>query len=819
MIVSHEWLKQFVPHSLTAQEAGELLSRHCVTLDNIEEVGAELAHFVIARVVKAGPHPNSDHLWVTKVDDGSGELLDVVCGAPVVKEGSIYPFARTGTQMPNGIVIEKRKIRGEVSNGMLCSARELGLGDDHAGIMELETSEQPGTPLLNVLALSDSRIDLDVLPNRPDLLSHLGVAREIAALTGAPLNSHPVSDFPNTQSTFAELSDASSVQGKKASVHVKDLVNCPQYIGVVIEGVSVADSPDWLKRRLASVGIRSISNVVDATNYVLHAYGQPVHAFDLDRLNKQSIVVRPTIAGESITTLDGATHKLAEGTTVICDGDAPVALAGVMGGLNSEVTASTSRILLEVASFNARFVRTVRKAVGISTDASYRFERGTDIHALHAVAKMTAQLIAYVAGGEVVELLSVGRSAEQHKAVTLRSSRVSTLLGIDVSDSEIARRLELLGCSVAATGNGVFAVTPPSWRHDLLIEVDLIEEIARLAGYDTLPNELRPFRPGNAPDDALHVRSEAVRDVLVASGFLEARPMPFTSVGDESTPRVLNPLAEDEPYLRSSLLDTLRTRVEYNFARMQRNIRLFEVGHAFVASGARLPREEMRVAVVLTGDRRPIHFTEPKPPAFDQWDAKTIAERVARVAYPGERVAVVSGASGDSDVAGLLWQIVVGENRCGSVVRLSTDAPEWAATVYAIEILLGVVSSADVAAPASHLRSNTEDVVSPSRTFTRYKALPSMPAAEFDLALLVTDNVAAIEVDECIRRSAGELLESLLLFDEYRGSNLEAGTRSLAWRLTLRHPERTLKEKEIEGRRAKILSQLSKELGVRPRAT
>ena len=812
MIVSHEWLKQFVPHTLSADAVGEALSRHCVTLDGITRVGGDLTAFVVAQVVEAGRHPNSDHLWVTKVDDGSGTLLDVVCGAPNVVAGCKYPFARTGTVMPGGLKIEKRKIRGETSNGMLCSSRELGLGDEHDGILTLETTAAPGTPILDVLQVADARLDLDVLPNRPDLLSHLGVAREVAAITGAPLSAIPA-DLTAAPASIAAQRGESSVQGTHAAVRVDDVVSCPRYVAVIIRGVTVGPSPAWLSGRLDSIGQRSISNVVDATNYVLHGLGQPVHAFDLGKLSGHRIVVRPTRAGEQLVTLDGTTRELAPGTTVICDGERPVALAGVMGGLESEVTSATTDVLLEVATFEPRFVRRVRKAVGLSTDASYRYERGVDIGATLDVARQAAALITQVAGGEVVEVIDVGAHPAPRTTVTLRPARLARVLGAAIPVDAITQRLESLGATVSGDATTLM-VTPPSWRHDLGMEVDLIEEVARLVGFDALPDELRPFRPGSAPDHPLHLAGRRVRDLLVGAGLSETRPMPFTATGDALTPRVRNPLAEDEPFLRASLLDTLARRAEYNLARMQGNIRLFEIGNAFVGTGARLPREEVRVAALVMGARRPAHFTEPEPPAFDVWDAKGLAEQIAAVAFPGQAVTLMPATDG------AIWTIeVTGQGTVGQVASVTLDRPVWAAEAFGVEVTLGVMDAAPVAAPGQHAHGQPAMRVPAASAGIKATPLPQMPAAEIDLALLVPDGTTAATVEATIRQSGGELLERVALFDEYRGTGLPAGTRSLAWRLTFRHPERTLRDKEIEGRRSRLLQILEAELGVRPRAS
>ncbi len=813
MIVSHEWLKQFVPHTLSAEQVGELLSRHCVTLDNIERVGADLASFVVAQVVEAGRHPNSDHLWVTKVDDGSGTLLDVVCGAPNVVAGHKYPFARTGTVMPGGLKIEKRKIRGETSNGMLCSPRELGLGQEHDGIMTLDTESAPGTPLLDVLTAADARLDLDVLPNRPDLLSHRGVAREIAAITGVGCSVAPGSDVGAIAEAGVTAHGESAAEADGVSVRVEDAASCPRYVAVTIRGVRVGPSPAWLVSRLDSIGHRSINNVVDATNYVLHGLGQPVHAFDLARLAESTIVVRPTTDGESLVTLDGVSRAVPVGTTVICDAHKPVALAGVMGGHNSEVTDATTDILLEVAAFEPRFVRRVRRVVGLSTDASYRFERGVDHDALASIALMGATLIADVAGGRVAALIDVGAPRAARSPISLRPSRVAKLLGAPIAVDDIMRHLTSLGCEVARHDDAL-AVTAPSWRHDLLVEVDLIEEVARLVGFDALPDELRPFRPSRAPDHPLHLASRRVRETLVGLGLSETRPMPFTASGGDDTPRVRNPLADDEPFLRASLLDTLARRAEDNLSRMQGNIRLFEVGNAFIADRGRLPREEVRVAALVMGTRRPAHFTEPQPPAFDVWDAKGIAERMASSAFPGERIEMVAAAEP------LLWTIVAGSRGVvGSVAPVVLDRPVWASEAFGVEMTLGVITSHDVAPAGAHDHGRPIERAPSATAGIRVRALPVTPAAEFDLALLVPDGTSAATVEAALRLAGGELLERVSLFDEFRGVGVPAGYRSLAWRLTFRHPERTLRDKEIDGRRARLLETLDKELGIRPRAS
>jgi phenylalanyl-tRNA synthetase beta chain len=830
MKISHEWLRAFVPHTLSPAEVGDLLSRHTATLDGLAPLRADLVPFVVARVIATEKIPDTK-LSFNKVDDGSGELLEVVCGAPNVVAGTLYPFARTGTVMPAGITIEKRKIRGFTSNGMLCSARELGLGEDHDGILALTVDALPGTPLLSAMPIGDTQLDVDVLPNRPDLLSHRGMAREVAALTGVPMRA------PGELSGHAAIPDATSgatkANAKGVSVTVEDSAGAPRYIAVVIRGVKVGESPEWLKSRVASIGSRSISNVVDATNYVLHGLGQPVHAFDLAKLAGNAIVVRKAKAGEPIVTLDGAAHKLEPWMTIIADGERATALAGVMGGKASEVTESTTDILLEVAQFAPRDVRIVRKAVGVSTDASYRFERGVDAGATGEIAALAARLIVSVAGGTIESLIDIGESPAAAPPVVLRPERVDRLLGDHVSEEEIERLLASIGFEVEPGAGHAYRVIAPSWRHDVTREADLVEEIARLRSYDVLPDELRPYRLGTVPDHPLYVTSLRVRDALVAAGLSEARPMPFTRGDGTIQARVANPLADDEPYLRKSILDTLARRAEFNLNQHEGDVRLFEIGSVFLVEGEVLPREEVHVGALVMGRRRPAHFTDPKPPAFDAWDAKALAETIARAAFPDAGIAAFPMDEG------VLWRVARHEKGARAKVEVphddensslyiahnvvmigearvvALDAPVWASPAFGVEISLGVMPSVKAAPPTKHDSSAAGG--NASTTHTRFAPLPTTPAAEFDLALIVKNETSSADVEHVIRRESGAMLERLELFDEFRGAGVPEGSRSLAWRLTFRHPERTLRDKEIDGRRSQLLKALEKELGVVPR--
>jgi len=814
MLISHDWLRAFVPHDRSAEAIADLLSAHTATVDRLERLREDLRDVVVGRVMQAARHPNADTLWVTKVDDGSGELLDVVCGAPIVTVGTLYPFARAGTTLPGGIKLEKRKIRGEVSNGMLCSARELGLGVDHSGIMALDIDVAPGTRFLDAVDVADVRFDIDVLPNRPDLLSHLGMAREVGALTGIPVGvPQELSDLPGLPlSPPTRGEDKASSAG--ATIRLEDDEGCPLYMGVVIRGLRVGPSPDWLVRRLESIGSRSISNVVDATNYMLHGYGQPMHAFDLSKLADRTVAIRRARGGERLVTLDGVDRALDERMTMIADAKTPIAIGGVMGGRDSEVTETTTDLLLEVANFDPSRIRVTRRALGLATDASYRFERGVDGAATLQLLELAAGLIVKVAGGSVDGVpIVVGREPPRPAAVDLRPARAERLLGDGVPAEEMARLLTSVGFSVQGGADGHLRVTPPSWRRDVWRDADLVEEIARLRGYDVLSDVVNPFRPGTVPDHHLHVTGRRVRDALVGAGLAEVRPLPFVSGDDETHVRVANPLAEDEPHFRRSLLETLTKRAEYNLTRMQGDVRLFEIGSAFTPRPDGLPLEAVRVGALVMGRRRPPHFTEPDPPAFDAWDIKGLAARIAELAFPSETAMLEPADDGRS------WVILVGSarRRVGRAGPVALDRPAWAAEAFGVELTLDPMPNGYVAPRGAHAH---EARVEPRhRAHPRYRPLPTTPAADFDLALLVPDGTKAADVERVLRVSGGELLERVVLFDEYRGEGLPEGVRSLAWRLTFRDPVRTLRDKEIEGRRQKILRSLESELGVRPRIT
>ena len=785
MNVSRRWLEGFLRQSIDPTDAAAKLGMLGAPVDAIEPIGAELGAFVVGLVTEVRPHPGADKLRVTTVDDGSGTTFQVVCGAPNVTAGVKYPFARLGTTMPNGMLIERRKLRGEVSEGMLCSARELGLGEDHDGILALDTDAAPGTSLLDVLQRGDDRLVVDVTPNRPDLFGHKGVARELAIACGVPFRLPELPGIPDLDlATPARHGDEATVGGVRLAIADR---GCGRFLGAVIRGVRVGPSPDWLVERLAAVGARSINNVVDATNYMMLELNQPMHAYDAATLHGQAVIVRAARAGESLVTLDGVTRTLAEGTLVIADADRVIGIAGVMGGADTEVSDATRDVFLECAWFEPGRVRAGRRGVNLSTDASQRFERGTDRWGAMDAFRRAVRLLVGVAGG-TVEGATVDCVPEvRHPPrIFLRPARVAQVLGIELPWSEIERCLVAIGATVVSKPeDNRIAVDVPGWRPDLVAEIDLVEEIARVHGYDSIPVDLRPFRPGRRRDDPAWTLATTLRTGLASLGLSEVQTLPMVRVASEAAPRILNPLSADHGRLRDALIPGLVPQVEANWAAQTRDIRLFEVGTVFSRTGAgERPREQLAAAFVVSGARHPGHWSGPEPTDWDRWDAAWLFERLVALAHPAARVQVAEDG----------WVAVAADGTAiGQCRAVEADSPPWAGEVWAAEL----VCSAEPVAPAP------------------YRPLPLHPAVARDLALLLAADRRAGEVADFIRQRGERAgLESVEPVDEFRGAGLPTGKRSVAFRLVFRASDRTLTDAEVDQAVQRLVRMLERELDV-----
>jgi len=718
---------------------------------------------------------------------------------------------------------------------MLCSEAELDLGADADGIMQLDGDLDPGTPLAPALGLDDWLLDVEVTPNRGDLLSHVGVAREIGpsgkgavtlppvpgstgdpwrrpAASGTGLISEPASP---TEAAVPLNTGESEAVGGGVSVRIDAPELCSRYLGAVIRGVKVGPSPGWLASRIRAVGSRPINNVVDATNYVLMELGQPLHAFDLSKLGGSAIVVRPAREGEPLRTLDGENRKLGSDMLAICDASEAVAIAGVMGGGDSEVSSETTDILLECALFDPKSVRATRNALDMSTDASYRFERGVDPEGMELAVRRAVEIILTTAGGVPdPEVLDACPRPRTGLSVAMRPSRVRALLGITLSEAEIGGLLSPLGFKVVDGSEEEDSLTfaVPGFRsYDTLREVDLLEEVARTYGYDRFPSDLGPFRPGTVPDHPLFRLEDQLRELLVGEGFLEAQNMAFAPES-EGVVEVSNPVSKEEAWLRTRLLPGLVRRVEYNFARGLRDIRLFELGTVFHHGKAEAgqgnsgedtleaPKEEARLALTLTGARSPMHWSGVAQDT-DLWYLKGLLGRLAEGARLQEVSMVAGVPAGANLVEGEGFTLVEGDGRvvglAGRLAPEGVDGPAWAGPVWALE-----VSLPEEPAP---------------RPVPLYEPPPAFPGVDRDLALLLPRGMEAQQVEALIRGTAGPLLVGLGVFDLYEGEGIPKDHRSIAFRLRYQSGDRTLTDKDVEQSVKAVTDRLREELGVETR--
>jgi phenylalanyl-tRNA synthetase beta chain len=804
MNVSYSWLRSMVPGlEASPEEIAEHLATRGAPVETMESVGAGLEDVVVARVKSVRRHPNADRLSLCEVDNG-GEVLQVVCGAPVIAEGGYYPFAGVGVTLPDGFKLKKAKIRGEYSNGMLCSERELGLGRDQAGIMRLSDDSTTGQPLVEVLGLDDVRMDVEVTPNRGDWLSHLGLAREVAPDGVGGVVLPPIPGAPTVD--IEVRSDEREVTHGEVSIRVEEPDLCWRFLGVIIRGVTVGPSPEWLTARLRSVGQQSINNVVDATNYVMLEMGNPMHAYDLGRLQESRLVVRKAQDGETMQTLDGLDHEFDSEMLLICDASVPHDIAGTMGGKHSSVTEDTVDVLLECALFDPKSIRSTRRALGISTDASYRFERGVDPEGHLPAVRRALEIILAAAGGEIDgPILEVLPRPWQTSSLVLRTSRVAQVLGVSFGREEIDSLIGPLGFTLGKgtqkeTGEEIEVEVPGYRSYDVTREIDLIEEIARTYGYDRFPEELGPFRPTTVPDHPVFQLEDRLRAVLTQEGLLEATNPAFAPES-EGNVEINNPISMEEKYLRASLLPDLLRNVEYNLARGSRDVRLFEIGTVFQGGDVgEPPSEDLHVAVAVTGRQHPSHWSE-EGASVDFWDLRRILDSALAASGWGE-VSVSTEAEGDNLFEpSLSVSVVLADGvrmgSAGRVVSHRIDTPAWAGDLWGLELRL----------PADP----------PAETTPTFRPLPQFPGVDRDLALIVPPDVAAAAVIEKIQETGGDLLDDVTIFDLYRGKGVGDGDRSLAFRLRFQAWDRTLTDKQIDRVVGKLLKTLQEDLGVRQR--
>lgn len=786
MKVSLSWLAEYTPIRMSPSELAEALTLAGLAVDAVVDRFQYLDTIRVARIAAVEPHPGADRLTICRVDTG-GSMLAIVCGAPNVKPGMLAPVALPGSVLPNGSLIAAGVIRGQRSEGMLCSAAELGLGSDAAGILALKASAVVGTPLNRALALSDPVLEIDLTPNRADCLSVIGIAREVAAIQKTRL-SYPANRIEDADERIAQL----------ASVTIEAPAHCPRYAARVLENITVKASPFWLQDRLLSVGLRPINNIVDVTNFVMLECGQPLHAFDLDCLAQNRIVVRTAGPGERFITLDQKERVLDPEMLMICDGEKPVAVAGVMGGLNSEIRDGTSRVLIESACFDPVSVRKTSKKLGLGTDASRRFERGVDPAGTVAAANRAAALMVAVGGGSIAGgVIDAHPRPWSPKPIHLSISRTARVLGTRVGKRKITRLLKAIEFSVENSPvKDELVVEAPPFRVDVSRPEDLMEEVARLSGFDTIPTTYPALPTGGRPKVARVEMRRRITDVLAALGFTEVITYSFVHGSScdrlqlpphdprRRTVAVLNPLAEDQAVMRSSLLPGLLETMRYNLAQQTRRLKVFEIGKVFLqAESEELPDEPEVIAGLWTGSRHALSWHAKDTPC-DYYDIKGAVEALlAALRCEDVRFTRLADEACTYTRPGRTARILSGDRELGLLGELHPAvgaAYDLKQTAYLFEL--------DAAA--------LENLLSETRYRMR---IPKFPAIYRDLTVILNQGRECQEILKAVEAMQADLLESIYLFDVFAGEPIPAGKRSLSFRLTYRSPEKTLEDGDIQG--------------------
>lgn len=780
MKVLLSWLQEFAPIEGEPVALGEQMSDLGMAVESIDYLGRGLDGIAVARVLDLRPHPQADRIQLVDVDAGDGEALQICCGAFNMAVGDLVPLATLGTVMPDGMKIERRKLRGEWSNGMLCSGKELGLGDDHAGIMILDPGLVPGAELKTALGIVDDVLyDLEINPNRPDAMSVAGVARDLAARLGVPFT--PLA--PTTATAGLSIDGRVSVE-----ILAPDL--CGRFYARVLDDVTVGESPAWLANRLRALGMRPINSVVDASNYVMLELGQPNHTYDLARLPGGALRVRWARDGETIETLDGVERTLTSADGVIADGsDVAVGIAGVMGGASTEISPATRSVLLELAWWHPMTIARTSKRLNLRSEASARFERGTDPEVVDLAARRFAELLAPTGIRLASGSLDEHGDGPNRPVVRLRTDRVNGILGTAIDGGDIERLLTPIGFDVVPTGpvyGTAYDVTVPSFRPDTATEIDVIEEVARHYGYSNIPRTVPPsVRAGFLTPHQLDRRM--VRQVMVGLGLDEAMPLAFLAPNDLAAAGIpgdgitlSNPLTADESVLRPSLRPGLLKSVAYNESHRRSDVGLFEIGKVFrhPAEGQPLTDERELLGVVLAGRdaRDAVGVWRVLAGALGVHDARLVQGPIDGL-HPVRSAEIVVGAGPDDVVVGAVGEIdLVVLERLGITERVGS-----------LEVDLGRL----LARPHGTLA---------------YAPVSRFPSSDMDLAFVVDDAVPAADVRATIEASAGDLLASVRLFDVFRSEALPPQTRSLAFALRLQAQDRTLTDDDVAAVRAQVIA-------------
>ncbi|MDR2694336.1 MAG: phenylalanine--tRNA ligase subunit beta [Chitinispirillales bacterium] len=803
MKIVYSWLKDFVDISAPVAQVADALASAGIEVASVTETSVPPG-VKVARVLSRVPHPNADKLSLCRVDSGEGEPLQIVCGAPNVSEGMVVALATVGTVLPPDFKISKAKIRGLESFGMLCSGKELGLSDDHSGIMELPDSYATGAPLAEYIPY-DAVIEIEITPNRGDCLSVVGVAREVSARFGLPFRK-PVRRLQ------AQGGDPVSAA---ISVNVEDSTRCPRYMGRLVRNVAIGASPEWMKRRLALAGLRPINNVVDITNYILVKYGQPMHAFDYDAIVDKRIVVRTAgnMGVSSFTTLDGVERKLAGDDLLICDGKGAVALAGVMGGAGSEIKEHTKNVFLECAFFEPGGIRKTSKRLGLSTDSSYRFERGVDpAQGLADALERAAELMLELAGGSAADgVIDTNPNPFPDKVITVRPSRARRILGAEFPADNMVFSLNTLGIKSVKNSEELVTCTVPHYRHDITEEIDLIEEVGRQYGYDNIPAaESASVSLVRQPSTAETNRDTArfalcyfgLNEIMTNSMVPESKrklltPSPVTSpetLSAQSTEpvKILNPLNPDMAEMRTSMALSLLETVAYNLNRKNRDNRLFEIGKVFTPDGkSGLAIERDILALAIEGDYVP-----------QSWGNQKIENCFFVLKGIIEAFATHCGFGG------------------AKFERLVTTCPLYGPESARVSFQNGISGTMGrvsdkirkafgIKTPVFYAGFDVTEWLSAPRPLPKYVPLPKFPPLERDFSFVMPDALSCDAVKNEIK-FVSPLIKAVRPFDLYRGEKLSAGTKSMTFSVEFRSPDKTLTDEDAAEACSKIVSVMEK---------
>lgn len=783
MKVSLEWLKQYVDIDIDENVLADRLTMAGLEVEAVVRPYDYLKNIVVGSILDVLPHPDADRLSFCSVDVGD-RTLQIVCGAPNASAGMNVPCAMIGTILPSGMEVKKTRIRGQASEGMLCSQAELALGEDKSGLMELSADAVAGTSLASALGIEDTVFEIGLTPNRSDCLSHKGIAREIAALLNKKLHLPEIASPP----------DADEIAGH-TSVTIENPEFCPRYAAQLVFDITVKPSPQWLQQRLRSVGLKPINNIVDATNYVMMETGQPLHAFDFDQLEEQRIMVRTPTHESEFTTLDGKSRQLDAETLLICDGKKPVAIAGVMGGENSEILDTTCRVLIESACFDPVSIRKTAKRMGISTDASYRFERGVDqegtVYAMHRAA----QLMAETGNGTLI-----GSFIDQHPrppaktTIRLSTQQTNRHLGTELNQEQIANLLKSVAFLVQFVDADQLAVTPAGFRVDVFRPEDLMEEVARLWGYNRIATTFPKITAHTDPPLKSRLLREQIRDRMDGFGFHET--INYSFIADrfadrlllpEDDPRrqtvsILNPLSEDQAVMRTTLLPGLLETVQKNIFRQEKNLKLFEAGKAFFQAGsAQLPREVEMLAALWTGLRNPLSW-HTKPVETDFYDIKGAAESLlAALGTEQINFSKMPGQACSYTKAGHTAQIRNGNTFLGLIGEIRTS----------------VLEQFNIRQPVFVFELHIEALLPHVPDGRQFSPVPKFPSTARDITLIVDQEVEGRQITDYVRKAETDLLENVFLFDVYSGEPIPAGKKSLSLRIIYRSSSQTLEDVHI----------------------